>query len=396
MTDRRRIARLIPIQVWLRQHGLWLVRGLLVLALVRSISPAPPRAIVGVPQTVETTQPHLCVHTRLMEEVDEWKVQRTLALVREMGAPTIVEFFPWAYLEPEDDSYNWESADRVVRHAKNQGIRVLARMGLVPGWARPDEDERRTTLNELPDDSIDEFAEFVAAFAVRYAGQIDHLIIWNEPNLAFEWGYRPVDPAGYVRVLRTVYTAVHAANPDAVVMAAPLAPTLERPGSPAGLDDLLYLEAMYEAGLADVSDAIAMHTYGFTQPPDETPATEVLNFRRAELHHAVMARFGDADTPVYITETGWNDHPRWTKAVTPSQRIAYTLDALRWTNERWPWAQTLCLWVMRFPAPTGSYLDDFTLVTPDFQLRPIFSAVQASARGWSPGEALWLPPPSSP
>jgi hypothetical protein len=342
---------------------------------------------------VETQQPHLCVHTRLMEEVDEWKVQRTLELVREMGSPTIVEFFPWAYMEPVRGVYDWESADRIVKHAQNQGIRIIARMGLVPAWARPDEDEQRSTLNALPQESFPAFAAFVAAFAARYAGQVDRLIIWNEPNLSFEWGYRPVNAAEYVDMLRVVYGAAHAANRAVVILAAPLAPTLEPPGSSAGLDDLLYLEALYEAGLADVSDAIAVHTYGFTAPADEPPAPDVLNFRRAELLRAIMTRSGDSDAPVYITETGWNDHPRWTKAVTPSQRIAYTLDSLAYTQREWPWVETLCIWVMRFPAPTYSYPDDFTLVTPDFQLKPIYYALQAYARGWSTGDPLWLPPP---
>lgn len=373
----------------------WFVRVGVAVALLRMIVPAPPRALLEPPQTVETHDAQLCVHTRLMDEVDEWKIQRTLQLVRQMGAPTIVEFFPWAYVEPGKDSYNWTAVDRIVRHAQNQGIRIIARIGLVPAWARPDEDDHPTTLNELPEESYADFGAFVAAFAGRYAGRIDHLIIWNEPNLAFEWGYRPVDPEGYVRLLRVAYEAAHSANPQVIVLSAPLAPTLEPPGSPNGLNDLLYFEAMYKAGLADVSDAIAIHTYGFTTPPDAAPANDALNFRRVELLRDVMRRFGDTDKPVYITETGWNDHPRWASAVTPSQRIAYTLEALSYAESQSDWLQTICLWVMRFPAPTRSYPDGFTLVTPDFQPRPIYNAVQAFARGGSLGGALWLPPPAA-
>jgi hypothetical protein len=368
------------------------VHILIFVLLLRLIAPAPPHALLEAPQTVTTQQPHVCVHTRLMEEVDAWKIQRTLQLVREMGAPTIIEFFPWAYLEPAEDEYHWEATDRIVRHARNQGIRIIARMGLVPGWARPSDGDRQTTLNELPPTSYDDFAQFVVAFATRYADTIHHLIIWNEPNLSFEWGFRPVDPAEYVRMLGMVYAAVKVVAPDVQVLAAPLAPTLEPPGSAAGLDDLFYLEAMYEAGVTNVSDGIAMHTYGFTSAPDEAPAPDRLNYRRAELHRAIMQRYGD-NSPVYITETGWNDHPRWTKAVTPARRIAYTLEGLAFAEDRWAWAEVICLWVMRFPAPTGSYPDDFTLVTPEFQPKPIYYAVQSYARGGSQGGVLWLPPP---
>lgn len=374
--------------------GAALARIFVLLVLIRPIVPAPPLVTLGAQQQVQTSQPHLCVHTRLMEEVDEWKIQRTLQLVREMGAPTIVEFFPWAYLQPDRDRYEWAAADRIVRHAQDQGIRVIARMGLVPQWARPNTNGRQTTLNELPPDSYDEFAAFVTQFAQRYTGVIDHLIIWNEPNLSFEWGFRPVSTEEYVNMLRTVYTSVKAVVPQAHILGAPLAPTLEPRGSASGLDDLVYLEDMYRAGLADVSDGIAMHTYGFVAQPDESPAPDRLNYRRAELLRAIMLRYDD-ESRAYVTETGWNDNPRWAKAVSPSQRIAYTIEGLSLSDERWDWAETICLWVMRFPAPTSSYPDDFTLVTPEFERKPIYYALQAYARGWDSGGQLWLPPPAS-
>lgn len=391
---RDRINRLYRL---LKRHRLWGVRALIVYLALGALVPAPPRAPLQQPdQVVETVKPHVCMHTRLIDEVEEWKIQRSLQLVREMGAGTIVEFFPWAYIESSRDVYDWTNVDRIVRHAENQGIRIIARMGLVPAWARQTNDrldDDFTTLNTLPVESYGEFAEFVADFAARYAGIIDHLIIWNEPNLAFEWGYQQVDPAGYVDLLRAVYAPVRAANPNAVILAAPLAPTLEPPGSANGLNDVLYLEAIYEAGAADYFDALAMHTYGFTDPAGAPPAADALNFRRAELLREVMLRYGDGDTPVYITETGWNDHPRWTKAVHPSLRVAYTLDALAWAESEWDWLDTMCLWVFRYPAPTLNYPDNFTFAGTDFGLKPIYYAVQAYARGFEEQTQRWLPPP---
>jgi hypothetical protein len=348
---------------------------------------------LGAPQTVETVKPQVCVHTRLIDEVYEWKIQRSLQLVREMGANTIVEFFPWAYIEREKGVYDWEPADRITRHARNQGLKIIARMGFVPAWARPDIDERYTTLNDLPEESFDDFAEFVAAFAARYAGEIDQIIIWNEPNLTFEWGYRPVDPAGYTRMLQAVYAPAHAANPNVVILAAPLAPTLEPLGSANGLNDLLYLEELYRAGAAGYFDALAMHTYGFTEPPEAPPASDTLNFRRAELLRDIMLRYDNPQKPVYITESGWNDNPRWTKAVRPALRVSYTIDAFEYAEQNWPWLDKLCVWALRYPAPTWSYPDNFTLITTNFELKPIYYEIQNYARGWERSEILWLPAP---
>ncbi len=371
---------------------LWTARFILGFALLNAFQPAPPRAPLMPPQTVDTTKPQMCVHTRLIDEVDEWKIQRSLMMVREMGADTIAEFFPWAYIESQRGVYNWAQSDRIIRHAANQGLKVIARMGFVPNWARGDQRDVFTTLNTLPPEAYGAFAAFTAAFAARYAGTVDHLIIWNEPNLAFEWGYQQVDPAGYARLLEVVYAPVHRANPNIMILAAGLAPTLEPPGSPHGLNDLLYLDALYQAGAAPYFDGLAVHTYGFTHPPDESPAAERLNFRRVELLRAIMRQHGD-DSPIYITETGWNDHPRWVNAVTPAQRVAYTLDAFRYAEREWDDVRKMCVWMFRLPAATFSHPDYFTLVGVDFQPKPIYTALQAYAAGRMTEQTLWLPPP---
>jgi hypothetical protein len=386
----RQFAQLIArARLVLRVAGPWLIRGALLIGVTRGLMPRPPHVVVGPPQTVQTEHPIVCVHTRLTDEVEEWKIQRTLQMVREMGATTIVEFFPWPYIEPEPGQYYWEHSDLIVRHARAQGLTIIARIGLVPDWARPDPDEtnQETILTYLEDEHFQDFADFLEVFAARYRGDVDHIIVWNEPNLSFEWGYREVIPARYVELLRVAEPAIRRGNPDAVVLAGALAPTLEPVGSPFGMNEIDFLERFYQAGGADYFDALAMHTYGFKFPPDDPPDPQVLNFRRAELLRAVMEKYGDGDKPVYITESGWNDHPRWTKAVRPGQRIAYTIDGWRYAEENWPWAEAVCNWAFRYPAPVRSYPDYFTLVTPEFAAKPIYDEIQAWARGWETDEA---------
>ncbi len=362
-----------PVLVQLRtaRPGLGL-RLLLFLFLLSTLQPAPLLITPGPPQTVHTTSPILGVHTRLTDEVEEWKIQRTLQMVRQMGASWIVEFFPWAYYQGADGYIAWEHPDMVIEHAAAQGLKVVARLGLTPDWARPPE----TPLNYLDAGAYDYFAEFAAAFAGRYQDTVSHLIIWNEPNLSYEWGYRPATATDYVDLLRTVYPAVKAANLDIMVLAGALAPTLEPAGSPWGLNDLIYLDQMYAAGAADYFDGLAVHVYGLTFPPGAEPGPELLNFRRVELMRQVMLDHGDGDTQMFITETGWNDHPRWTRAVRPAQRLTYTLDALRYAEENWPYVNLLAIWAFRLPAPARSYMDYYTLVTPEFIPKPIYDALQ--------------------
>jgi hypothetical protein len=353
------------------------IRVLLAAFILWSIRAPHVLVVPDPPQEVITTNPVAGVHTRLTDEVEVWKIQRTLRMVRKMGTPWIVEYFPWPYIEPREDAFNWSHSDTVIKYAENQGLTVIARLGWVPKWARPDEDESTTTFTYLDAEQYPAFAEFVADFVARYRGRVDHVIIWNEPNLSFEWGYRSVDPEGYTELLREVYSRAHAANPDVTVLAGALAPTLEPQGSAAGMSDLIYLERMYQAGAAPHFDALAAHAYGQTYPPDAPPAPDVINFRRVEILRDIMAAYGDTDKSVYVTEAGWNDHPRWTGAVSPAERIEFTIEAYEWARNQWPWCKSVAMWAFRYPAPTYSYQDHFTFVTTDFEPKVIYLEVQA-------------------
>lgn len=344
--------------------------------ILLALKPAPDLVVLGPEQTVESELPVLGVHTRLTDEVEEWKIKRSLEMVREMGATTIVEFFPWAYYQDESGGIAWQHPDLVMEHAHAQGLRVIARIGLTPEWARPEE----TTLNYLGPESYADFAAFTAEFAQRYEGKLHAIIVWNEPNLAFEWGYQPTTAADYVELIAETSQAVKQVSPDVLILGGALAPTLEPEGSPWGLNDLIYLEQMYAAGVAEHLDGLAVHTYGFQFPPETPPDPELLNFRRYELYRDIMLAY-DHEVPVYITETGWNDHPRWTRAVRPGQRIDYTTNAIQHVAEQTPWVETAAIWMFRTPAPTKSYMDAYSLVTPEFIQKPIYSALQEVASG---------------
>ncbi|HRE28223.1 MAG TPA: beta-galactosidase [Anaerolineales bacterium] len=352
---------------------------------------AMPRAVlppleVGPQQVVETQHPITCTHTRLTDEVEPWKILRTLELVREMGAPTVVEYFPWAYYEPEAGIYDFAAAELRIDLAANQGVGVVARLGgIVPSWARPQNADGTPGPDTfLPEEHFPDFADFVAAFVERFDGRLAAIILWNEPNIALEWGFRRPDPEAYTRLIRLAADRAHAADPDLIVLAGALAPTLEPEGSDLALNDLVFLERMYAAGAADVLDGLAVHAYGLSFPPDDPPAPDALNFRRVELVREVMARYGEGEAPIYVTEMGWNDSPRWTRAVRPGVRIDYTIAALAYAEANWANVPAVCIWAFRYPAPQRSYGDYFTLVTPEFVRKPIYDAV----RDWAV-EDLW-------
>ncbi len=337
-----------------------------------------PTVPLGPPQTVTTINPKMGVHTRLTDEVEPWKIKYTLQRVREMGTPWVVEYFPWAYAEPLPGIFDWRHSDIVIEHAHRQGLTVIARLGFVPPWARP----ANSATSYLSPARYDDFGDYVQAFAKRYRGKVDYLIIWNEPNLALEWGFQPIDPAGYTDLLRVAYRRAKEGNSNVQVLGGALAPTLALPGDEFGMSDTDYLQAMLDAGAGEVMDGLAAHAYGWVYPPDDPPAPDVVNFRRGGLLHQILAANGYADMPVHITEAGWNDHPRWTHAVRPGQRIEYTIRAYQ-LAQQWDWLASVSMWAFRYPRPAQTYQDYFTFVTPDFTPKPIYDAVKAYATGES-------------
>jgi len=350
--------------------------GLVVAIILRAASP-PGEIELGPQQSVRTINPKMGVHTRLTDEVEAWKIKQSLVMVREMGAPWIVEYFPWAYREPFPAIFDWAHSDLVINHARRQGLTVIARLGFVPEWARP----AGSASSFLPHERVADFGDYVEAFVNRYGDRVAAVIIWNEPNLALEWGFLPPDPESYTELLALAYRRVRQSEyPEVLVLGGALAPTLAPAGSEQGLNDLIYLERMLAAGAGEVMDGLAVHAYGWSFPADDPPDPEVINFRRTELVYQMLVEHGYGELPIYITEGGWNDHPRWTRAVKPAQRIEYTIRAYELV-ESWPWAKMAALWAFRYPWPARTYLDYFTFVTPDFEPKPIYLEVQRYSQG---------------
>ncbi|MBE7549783.1 MAG: beta-galactosidase [Anaerolineales bacterium] len=354
----------------------WPYLALILLFTLLLPASSPPGLLeLGPQQSVITANPKMGVHTRLTDEVEAWKIKRTLEMVREMGAPWIVEYFPWAYHEPFPGFFDWSHSDVVIDHANRQGLTVIARLGMTPEWARPPE----SASSFLAPARYNDFGDFVQAFVERYGDRVTAIIIWNEPNLALEWGFQPLDPEGYTQLLAAAYRRAKAANPNVQVLGGALAPTLAPASSDQAMNDLVYLGRMFDAGAGEVMDGLAVHAYGWVFPADDPPDPNVINFRRTELVHQLLLERGYADLPIYITEGGWNDHPRWTRAVKPTQRIENTLRAYELVKS-WPWAKMMAVWAFRYPWSARTYLDYFTLVTPEFDPKPIYLEVQKYSR----------------
>ncbi len=171
---------------------------------------------------------------------------RTIDLdnIRLMAFSHVKQRFSWANMEPVQGQWDWDEADSVVHQAECRGLDLIARLDGPPEWAI-------TAPQDATDPPVDVAAwgEFCGTLAERFAGRIAGYQVWNEPNLDREWLGYPPNAEGYVEMLAACATAIHAADPNAVVISAGLAPTGD--WLPTAIPDMDYLRFMYDAGAAD-------------------------------------------------------------------------------------------------------------------------------------------------
>ncbi len=321
----------------------------------------------------------------------DWDIaDRDLALIEDAGFTWVKQTVAWRDIEGiMEDRFDWPKTDHIVERAEAHGLDVLFRLsGLpLPDWVEPSADP---SLPVRPED----FAHFCGAMAERYRGRVRAYQVWNEPNLAQEWGGETPNPAGYVELLRACYIAIKEADPDALVISAGLAPTGN--GPPEAMPDVEYLIAMYEAGAAPYFDLLGLHAAGYRAPPELSPDEAAANpyygaqrffcFRHVEDMREIMIHYGDEEKQVAILEMGWTTDPHNTAytwfAITEEQKADYLVRAFEFARGNWrPWVGPMFVLSIANPYWTPEEEQYWWAVTepgwPEARLRPAYEALAA-------------------
>jgi hypothetical protein len=329
----------------------------------------------------------------LDREVEEWKLRKTLQMAQDAGLGWVKQQFSWEQIEPVQKGTfyderirqsSWAKYDRIVDLCEEYGLQIIARLDRPPDWSRQD-----NTYKERPPDNLEDYGDFVYTFVSRYRGRIRYIQIWNEPNIFPEWGNRPVDPAGYVDLLRVAYERAKEADPNVYVLSAPLAITLGQehpePGKWISMNEIQFLEEMYQAGAEDHFDILSANAFGLGSPPEDPPDPKVLNFQRAVLLREVMERYGDSDKPVWFNEYGWNASPAdfpeeqlvWQR-VSEEEQAEFTVRGIEHARANWPWAGVFNIWYFRQVGGISPDRSDyyFRMVDVDFTPRLVYHAVK--------------------
>jgi O-antigen ligase len=327
-----------------------------------TLSRGVPRGFV--PPIAEADGPCLGVNVAL-EQYDGLALDAALTSIEEGGFTWVRQSFYWSEVASTQEEYDWTLPDRIVAAmAHHPHLQLVAVLDGVPG--EPLVDPER-------------FADFAGAFAARYRHQVDYYQVWDEPNLADHWGGGPINPAAYADLLARTTRAIRLSDPGARVLLAGLAPTVEV--GPQNLNDVRYLDQLYQAGAAPYFDIAAGKPYGFYTGPDDRRVGEaILNFSRLILLRQVMVEHGDADKALWATHWGWNAlPPDWAGAPSvwgqtdEATRVVYTIGALERARAEWPWAGAMIL--EHFEPDTDRRDPHWGFALVDQTPRPTYDAV---------------------
>ncbi len=287
--------------------------------------------------------------------------------------------FFWNQLQPhgpnEWNDFHFEEG--WLADATAHGRQIVGLLEGTPAWATdgsPNSGVPRGLYAPI-DDPANLWAEFVRTIVRRYAGRIDHWIIWNEPDIeppeyGVQWEGAVAD---YAQLLKVAYLAARQENPNVVIHFAGLTYWHDVVNRRA-----LYLQRYLDEARKDPAaaghnyyfDAVTLHIYFTTDSVYDITAEFA----------AVLRRNGLAQ-PIWINETNappfddplnpWTI-PDW--RVTLDQQAGFVVQAF--AQGLAAGAQRIAVYkLVDFPPYAAGY-EPYGLVRSDGTRRPAFEAMR--------------------
>lgn len=285
--------------------------------------PAPTR-LLAIALAVSLTVPVACStaqtvsdspQSRPSYESTRWTPQSLIFGCNAVSNPHILHY-PAGYLESVYESLNrlggtmvrpsaspmnvmrtrggrdWAKVDKEIDLILSYGQEPIILICNSPGWASVT--GKDTHAYPFKDEFLPDLEEYCKDLAARFRGRVKLYQLWNEAN-GFGWhthdGYNHADE--YYPMLAPVYRGLKAGDPDSVLMLS-------------SVDDSeghghIWVEMIYELHAKHhpderLWDAVSMHPYSKDIGEKE---------RKIRRMHDLMARYGDGDLPIFITEYGW-------------------------------------------------------------------------------------------
>jgi len=294
-----------------------------------------------------------------------------IELVAQAGFSWVKQQVRWDEIEGVRGAYAWKCIDDVVEQAYARGLEVLLSVTTAPRWART------WTAGEPGPPDADLLAAFLTNMVKRYKGKVNSVEVFNEPNLAVEWGDN-LNPGYYVQMLIAGSQAIKQVDPNIMVISAGLAPTRWNDWGTA-IDDLEYMRRI---GLdtAYYADCIGAHFNDGTSSPlaSGSPFEQLVTSYRTLVGQpkpVCLTEFGIA-TPVNgKTPKGF----QWAARTTPEQQAQWLVDGIRWAKSHPELVRLVIIWNLNYYGDDSDLNSLYSLWTP-MGMRPAYDALRAVLR----------------
>ncbi len=319
---------------------------------------------------------------------------------KELGFGWVKQQIEWKVFERNQGQYIWGDMQPFIDAANGAGISLLFSVVNAPDWARESGFDGSVGG---PPANPQTFANFLGALAGKYCGSsVKAIEVWNEQNLHYEWGNKPLNPGEYMALLRPAYAAIKAACPSMLVISGALTPAGDN-GNKA-MDDFRYLEEMFKAGLNNYMDGIGAHPSGYNVPPSKTwqeacaaiqvSGNQGFNGACDSPHHSwsfrstmegyrnIAVKYGARNKRIWPTEFGWaaggafNPAYGYANDNDFNEQASWTVEAYRMMRN-WGWVGPAFLWNLNFRVVAdGTEKAQWGIVSNNWSPLPIFHALR--------------------
>ncbi|WP_454650365.1 hypothetical protein [Bradyrhizobium liaoningense] len=283
-----------------------------------------------------------------------------VAQIKQLGLNSFRDDFPWSDFETAGRRMGFTPRlgrlEAQVRSGVARPLLILA-FGhhLVPNSSPPTTDEARQR-----------FADYAAAAAQSVVAQHPLFELWNEWNLAAKKD-AAFSPENYLALAEAARPAVKRVAPNAPFLVGALG---DDPG-------WTWTEKMLRTGILQYADGASIHLYNFCMGPSKRTSAEIID-RLTAFHRLVSQASGNADFPIYVTETGWTTATNKC-GVSEQAQADNTAQLILWASTAARWLKGIWLYELKDSGRNPSELEDnFGLYRFDNSPKPVACAAQGA------------------
>ena len=271
------------------------------------------------------------VHSDLSFDESTSQITAGMQQVIAMHAKVQRGSFLWHHIESTPGTYNWTYTDAVVTQSVAAHIDPLMVVYGSPSWANGTPSSTSGSYLYVPTDTaafntwVSQYAAFMTAAVSRYKGRVTKWEIGNEENQHYFWKPTP-NVTQYVQWYNAIAAAIHAVDPSAIVSIGGLAGISAGPAS--DYKGTTFLSDLYAAGVQP--GAVAIHPYSGYGPGTTQSGQD--SFSDIALIHQIMVANGQANTPLWLTEWGWDNN-----SVGSTNAAAYITQSLGMIASQYPY-----------------------------------------------------------